>query len=315
MKQWTAFLMIITLLVCCAAEAFGASSVSLCGDEEITLLCGERYVEEGCLAFDTDGSDISDRVEISGEVCIWRPEDYELTYSVTDSDEVPLSCARKVKVIANTLPETAAAEKTIYLTYDDGPGKYTDELLDLLATYDAKATFFLIGKQVEKYPEELERILSAGHSIGVHCYRHDYEYIYSSEDRFAEDVLKTRELIFDKSGYRPDILRFAGGSSTAAAYSANKVDGGFETLTEILDNLGMRYFDWDISADPKDDGIEHSVRRVIKTAEKTECPIVIQHDSRSTCLKATQKILEWGSENGYTFEAIDLTVPEVHALG
>lgn len=306
--------MIIASTVSNASDVIGASSASLCGDSEMTLLCGERYIEEGIRAFDTDGSDISDKVEIAGELCTWIPEEYELTYSVTDSIGKVRSCVRKINVIPNTLPEPEKNEKTIYLTYDDGPGEYTDELLELLDSYNAKATFFLIGKQIERYPEKLDRIISAEHTAGVHCYRHDYEYIYSSEERFVDDVLKTRDIIYDSSGYRASVLRFPGGSPTAAAFSEHKVDGGFDRLTDILYNMGIRYYDWDVSADPKDGGIENSVRRTIKITEKANCPIVIQHDTRSSCLSATKKILEWGSENGYSFKALNVTVPEMHDI-
>lgn len=64
-------------------------------------------------------------------------------------------------------------EKIVALTFDDGPHpKYTDEILDILEKYEIKATFFVIGKNAESYPEKLKRITKCGHEIGNHTYSH-----------------------------------------------------------------------------------------------------------------------------------------------
>lgn len=63
-------------------------------------------------------------------------------------------------------------ERVVAITFDDGPSEFTPEILKLLAKYDAKASFFCIGKQVEKHPEILHAIFEQGHSIGNHSYTH-----------------------------------------------------------------------------------------------------------------------------------------------
>jgi peptidoglycan/xylan/chitin deacetylase (PgdA/CDA1 family) len=65
------------------------------------------------------------------------------------------------------------AEKKLYLTFDDGPDKtVTHLLLDILDQFKAKATFFCVGKKVEKFPELIKQIKDAGHSVGNHTYSH-----------------------------------------------------------------------------------------------------------------------------------------------
>lgn len=246
---------------------------------------------------------------MTGEVCRWEPGEYKLTYSVTDSGGARRSCSRKVQVAAKELPETAETEKTIYLTFDDGPGEYTDEILAILDSYNAKATFFLIGEQLADNSEPLEKILSSGHAVGIHCYHHDYNKLYSSERGFVEDILKTKDLIYDLSGYTANLVRFPGGNDTAAAYAEHRVDGGFERLCGILENMGMRYYDWDESIDPEADWGLYAVKRVERVAQTVECPVLIAHDTRKNSLRPTREILEWGTENGYSFKALDLTVP------
>ena len=81
--------------------------------------------------------------------------------------------------------------KTMYLTFDDGPSEeYTDMVLDVLKEKNIKATFFLIGEYVRKYPETAKRIADEGHTIGIHCDVHDYQKIYSSVDSYIEDFEK-----------------------------------------------------------------------------------------------------------------------------
>jgi len=63
-------------------------------------------------------------------------------------------------------------DKVLYLTFDDGPSAYTQEILDLLAQYDAKATFFVIGRAADRQPELIEAIYAAGHGLGNHTYSH-----------------------------------------------------------------------------------------------------------------------------------------------
>lgn len=73
----------------------------------------------------------------------------------------------------NAIWEFTTATKSIYLTFDDGPNPSTTNwILDTLAEYNAKATFFCLGKQVENHPNSFKRILNEGHSIGNHTYNH-----------------------------------------------------------------------------------------------------------------------------------------------
>lgn len=85
--------------------------------------------------------------------------------------------------------------KEIYLTFDDGPiPEVTPWVLEQLEEFGAKATFFMIGNNVAKYPEILTQIKEAGHSIGNHCYNHEKGWVTADADYFAS-VAKTNELL------------------------------------------------------------------------------------------------------------------------
>jgi len=101
--------------------------------------------------------------------------------------------------------------KYIAFTFDDGPSRYTDELLDGLKERDVKATFFLLGCLCERYPETLKRIVREGHQIGNHGYDHRL-LTRLKKDEIEFQINKTNEIIKNITGVEPEILRPAYGS-------------------------------------------------------------------------------------------------------
>ena len=98
-----------------------------------------------------------------------------------------------------TIPEDGTVRK-VYLTFDDGPSGNTSRILDILAEYDVKATFFVVGKEEEQYQELYKRIVDEGHTLGMHSYSHKYDEIYQSVDSFAQDMSKLQEFLYETTG-------------------------------------------------------------------------------------------------------------------
>ena len=107
------------------------------------------------------------------------------------------------------------AKHKVYLTFDDGPSKQTEAVLDILDEYGVKATFFVVGKEDEAAKQMLAKIAEAGHSIGMHSYSHKYTEIYESLDSFKADLEKIRSLVKEKAGVECSLYRFPGGSSNS----------------------------------------------------------------------------------------------------
>ena len=101
----------------------------------------------------------------------------------------------------------------VYLTFDDGPSDRTAEILDILAEYDVKATFFVTGREDEQSQALYRRIVDEGHTLGMHSYSNKYSEIYQSEDAFAEDYRKLRDYLKEVTGVDCRYYRFPGGSS------------------------------------------------------------------------------------------------------
>lgn len=167
--------------------------------------------------------------------------------------------------------------KRVYLTFDDGPSRYTDEILDVLAEYNVKATFFVVGDTSEEAKALYKRIINEGHSIGIHSYSHRYYEIYASEEAFFEDFYLLSDYIYDVTGVRPDICRLPGGSSN----TVSKIN-----MAEIVNQLnvqGVTCYDWNISGgDAEGHGLpaEQIALNVISGVDNFQTSIVLLHDGK-----------------------------------
>lgn len=113
------------------------------GDSDITMNAGTTFDDPGCTASDSKGNDLTEAVTVDGDLNTYKAGDYTITYSVTDKYGNESSVERHIKINPLRQADTVnPGSKTIYLTFDDGPGEYTQQLLDTLAKYNVKATFF-----------------------------------------------------------------------------------------------------------------------------------------------------------------------------
>lgn len=133
-------------------------------------------------------------------------------------------------------------EKIMYLTFDDGPtAENTVAVLDTLKEKNIKATFFLVGENVEKHPEVARRIAEEGHTIGIHCYSHDYKEIYAGVESYLADFEKAYRAVYEATGVETRLFRFPGGSINAY----NK--GVYQEIIAAMTERGYIYFDWNAS--------------------------------------------------------------------
>lgn len=182
------------------------------------------------------------------------------------------------------------AKHKVYLTFDDGPSRYTEDILDILDRYDVKATFFVVGKEDKSSRKMLGMIADGGHSLGMHSYSHKYSQVYNSEEDFAEDFEKIQKYIFDATGIVSKIYRFPGGSSNTVSSIP------MEDFAEYLDSQEVRFFDWNISSG--DGGkllnVETLVDNCMEGITRRETSIILLHDSaeKSTTVEALPLIIE-----------------------
>ena len=275
------------------------------GETSLTLTAGGTYTEPGYTATDDVDGDLTDKVEVSGEVDCSRAGTYTITYTVKDSFGNAASVTRTVKVKAAYQPpavDSGDGEKVIYLTFDDGPGPYTQKLLDILAKYNVKATFFVVNTDYNMNTL-LNNIVNGGHSIGIHSVTHEYDDIYASEEAFFNDLYSMQAIIENYTGVRTYLSRFPGGS-----LNANR--SGMENVTQRMKDEGFRYFDWHVDSDDwKDKNTEMTIDKIISRIGNRTSAIVLQHDIHATSVEAVESVIIWALQNGYTFKPLTTSSP------
>lgn len=123
----------------------------------------------------------------------------------------------KYKVINPNISEIKKQNKTVYLTFDDGPSLVTNQILDILKEENVKATFFILDRG-EEYDYIMKRIVEEGHSIGLHGSSHVYEKVYSSVETYIQDLLKISCKVQKVAGVDSKIIRFIGGHPIESVY-------------------------------------------------------------------------------------------------
>lgn len=188
--------------------------------------------------------------------------------------------------------------KVAYLTFDDGPGKYTAQLLDILKQNDAKATFFLIGSNVKEYPNLVKRELAEGHYVGMHSMSHDFAKLYK-QGGYVNEMKEDQKLIANIIGRDPKLTRPPYGS----------MPGLNEALRNQVAENGLRVWDWTIdSLDwkynkmPVDAASTKIVENVIAGA-KTNKEVILLHDIHPQSVSAVSAIIKGLKEKGYEFES------------
>ncbi|MDE7249054.1 MAG: polysaccharide deacetylase [Lachnospiraceae bacterium] len=206
-------------------------------------------------------------------------------------------------------------DKKIYLTFDDGPSRNTNRILDILKEYDVKATFFVVGKTDEESIKAYQRIVSEGHTLAMHSYSHKYAEVYESEESFIQDLEKLQEYLYQTTGVWSRYYRFPGGSSNAVS----RVD--MQELIRYLDENDITYFDWNIaSGDAVSDilSAETITRNCVSGIDGRPESMILMHDAleKSTTVEALPQIIEQiqGRGDAVFLPITDETVPIQHVM-
>jgi len=209
------------------------------------------------------------------------------------------------KMFPNYVWDIASTNKTIYLTFDDGPTpEITNWTLKTLKTFNAKATFFCIGNNIEKHPEIFQSILDDGHAIGNHTYNHIKG--WKTQNKNYLDNITKAEGVIESQIIKSSIVNRQSSISNLfrPPYGQIKPKQGKDLI-----KLGYKIVMWDILSFDWDNNVtkETCLNHVI--SKTTSGSIIVFHDSikASKNLKYTlPKVLEYFNNKNYTFNAIKL---------
>lgn len=186
-------------------------------------------------------------------------------------------------------PAPTTGNKVIALTFDDGPGPYTEKLLDILDKYDAKATFFLIGSKVSGQASVVRSIQARGHQLGNHSWSHP-ELPKLSVDQIAGEIDRTNEAIRQATGVKPSILRPPYGAVNGVVLEQLRL----RNMSSILWSVDTR--DW------ADRNSQIVCSRAVAGARPGA--VILMHDIHQTSVNAVPCILSSLKQQGYSFVTI-----------
>lgn len=210
--------------------------------------------------------------------------DFEAEPIITDMEPTPLEQNKDDK-----------EKKHIALTFDDGPDlKYTPQILDILKEKEVSATFFVVGIQVKKYPEVLQRIVEEGHCIGNHSYSHR-NFTKLTLQEIIEEIEQTDKLISSAVGFFPTMVRVPYGAIN-------------DEIKEMLEEQGRENVLWNI--DPRDwagSSVDEMFDNIISNARDGGNILLHSFGGKqiSNTVTLLPLIIDELSEQGYTFVTVE----------
>ena len=316
----------------------GRPNLKLVGDDTYLVAQGDHFIDPWVTAIDQNDGDITSSVYVEGNLDTNIPGRYTLEYKATNSYCYSGSITRTVIVLPMeylleetdesdepekptepTYPENCMipeggmpyeeSGKTIYLTFDDGPSQYTKKLLDVLAKYDVKVSFFVKNSS---YLDIINRADREGHTVAAHTYSHDYNKIYASEEAFYADMSAIGTLITKHTQNVTSLFRFPGGSSNTISQLYNR--GIMTRLAKAMTEMGFTYFDWNVDSD--DAGRARTPEEVFNNITKGlrwyHDAVVLQHDTKEYSVNAVEQVIAWALVKGYSFKPLTEDSPTCH---
>ncbi len=194
--------------------------------------------------------------------------------------------------------------KRAFLTFDDGPSSNTNQILDILNERGIKATFFVLGSNVEKNPEMVKRMYDEGHFIANHGYSHVYETIYQSPQAVLDEYNRCNQVVRDAIGeqeYNSHLFRFPGGL-VGGKYADIK-----NQANDLLLQNDIVHVDWNAlngDSETTSPTIEYEVQRVQETVGDKQSVVILMHDAqaKTVTVEALPTIIDYLKEQGYEFK-------------
>ena len=240
-----------------------------------------------------------------------KTEFKEIKPLINYSKKLEMPTVKNIKI--KNINPSVISDKTIYLTFDDGPSYLTEKILDILKEENIPATFFVTSRGIDTYSNVIKRMQEENHTIALHTSTHNYSYIYSSDENYFKDLEEIRNKVYNITGVKSRIIRLPGGSSNTVSKKYSK--GIITRITNRLTENDFYYFDWNIdsldaSGSVSKEVIYNSVTQNIHSGTN----VVLMHDSstKETTVLALKDIIKYAKDNGYTFAKITKKTPQIH---
>ena len=220
------------------------------------------------------------------------------------SRKAKLSSSTITDIVSNTSIEVSkgpskSSGKIAYITIDDGPSKFTDEMIKTLNKYNVKATFFMIDGNMKEYPQQVKNIIKNGNTAGFHSVSHDIHKLYVTSTSAKEEFDTNDQTFYKITGKHSKVIRIPYGSkpyTPQASYQA-------------LVDAGYKIWDWDLDTEDwrsNSSQIVQNVKNHIKNrkGEDKDQLVVLMHEKKQSA-EALDSVLKFLSDEGYEFAPVD----------
>ena len=214
--------------------------------------------------------------------------------------ECPFPAAGAIRTAPAVPGEARASQRTVALTFDDGPGASTPDVLGVLQRAGVHATFFVVGERAAAEPAMLRRILADGHALGDHTWSHRIPNLSAgwNPTTLATEIKRTRRAVFDATGLRPCLFRPPGGIVKGAETATHAA-----SLSMILWSVDTR--DWSAAPNKKYGPV---IRKRAAVGLTQQHPVILLHDgpgNRAATVAALEGIINDYQSRGYRFVTFD----------
>ncbi|HBF7899342.1 polysaccharide deacetylase [Clostridioides difficile] len=220
------------------------------------------------------------------------------------SRNAKLSSSTITDIVSNTSIEVSkgpskSSGKIAYITIDDGPSKFTDQMIKTLNKYNVKATFFMIDGNMKEYPQQVKNIIKNGNTAGFHSVSHDIHKLYVTSTSAKEEFDTNDQTFYKITGKHSKVIRIPYGSkpyTPQASYQA-------------LIDAGYKIWDWDLDTEDwrsNSSQIVQNVKNHIKNrkGEDKDQLVVLMHEKKQSA-EALDSVLKFLSDEGYEFAPVD----------
>ena len=256
------------------------------------------------------------------EVDQLQEEKEQLNQDVDEKEKEIKELKKQIEILkkeSTKKEQTVSPQKKVYLTFDDGPTTLTPNIIDTLQKYNVQATFFVIGKRLEQYPQYSIQAYKNGNMILPHSYSHDYA-IYTTHETFYADYDKVKKAYQKTLGFEPPpIFRFPGGSSNHSSFQY----GGIQympLLTQDIKKKGYFYIDWNVTSGDAGADYQNAQKlldNVLTQSKGKDVLVVLFHDvsSNTATAEILPKVIEHFKKEGYQFQTFrDITQKDLNQL-
>lgn len=184
--------------------------------------------------------------------------------------------------------ESSRSKKIAYITIDDGPSKYTEDILKILNKYNAKGTFFLIDQNMKNYPNQVKQIVESGNAAGLHSVSHDIHKLYESTNSAKEEFDLNNQTFYNITGKYSSLVRLPYGSKPY-------------TPTDTFDSLvdaGYKVWDWNIDTQDWKSTSNEILENTKKYSKNKNEIVLLIHEKKQT-VEALDSLISYLVNEGY----------------